>query len=412
MRAATTSRRPSRWWTAGLTAITVLMTGTSAVRAGGETCPVPPPPPPASDCSKPGAANTHAARAYSIGLDASVLGIGIDLGPVPDTGQIPSGGGDKDATLVAAEGMGQLPIPLPRRLSLGAKILHNTAFGSGDTSNAYSSVTDLNLGIVSALTNTPLLSVSAGVLTAKATVRCKAHARTVDAARTGSKIAKLAIKVLGVPIVIPANAPANTKIALPAALKLLARGSIVLNEQVTTNGRQVVNALHINLEVLGLLNAAKIDLIVSHAEANITCGSGSDPDSCTCKTRDYVTGVGTVPGYFGPASFSIRGRAPDSIGPDGHVDIVDGPAHIEGSTVREYSRYTGTPDDRGRKLEFSDCVNSLGGDPKTCWIDTEDLSAVNQGADKFGASPYFGIGSITDGDIELFTPNCGSGGGD
>lgn len=405
------SRGPSRWWTAALTAITVMMAGTSAARAG-EICP--PPPPPASDCGTTGAANTHAARAYSIALDASVLGIGVDLGPVPDTGEIPSSGGDKDATLVSAEGQGELPIPLPKRLSLGAKILHNTAFGSGDTSAATSSVTDLNLGIVNTLTNTQLLSVSAGVLTAQAAVKCVSRQRTVDAANTKSKIANLAIKVLGIPIVIPANAPANTKIALPTALKLLAKGSITLNEQIPVGGRQVVNALHINLEVLGLLNAAKIDLVISHAEANITCGGGSNPNSCTCKTRDYLTGTGTVQGEYGIASFSVAGRATDSIGPEARLDIVDGSNHVQGNTLSTspdddygYQRYTGLPGDRGRKLVFVDCTTSLApGVTKTCYAETEDLSAVG-GIDKFGAPGYFASTGIKSGDIQLFTPNCG-----
>jgi hypothetical protein len=416
MRAAPERRRPSRWWTAGLTAVTVLMTGITAVTAG-DHCPVPPPPPPASDCSNPGAANTHAARAYSIGLDASVLGIGIDLGPVPDTGQIPSSGGDKDATLVAAEGQGGLPILLPKRLSLGARILHNTAFGSGDTSNAYSSVTDLNLGIVNLLTNTPVLSVSAGVLTAKATVKCKAHVRTVDAAHTGSTIAKLAIKVLGVPIVIPANAPANTRIALPAALRLLARGGIVLNEQVTSNGRQVVNAVHINLEVLGLLNAAKVDLVISHAEANTTCGGGSDPDSCTCKARDYVTGSGTVQGGYGTASFSVRGHSVDTQGTEAaRLDIVDGSNHLQGNTLSTspdddygYQKFTGAPGDPGRKLVFVDCTTTLApGVTKTCYAETEDLSPAG-GTDKFGAPGFFDSSPILSGSIDLFAVSCGKG---
>lgn len=405
MRATTESRRPSRWWTAGLTAITVLMSGTSAVRAGaGETCP--PPPPPAPDCSNPGAANTHAARAYSIGLDAAVLGIGVDLGPVPDTGQIPSDGGDKDATLVAAEGQGQLPIPLPKRLSLGAKILHNTAFGSGDTSNAYSSVTDLNLGIVNVLTNTSILSVSAGLLTAKATVKCKAHVRTVDAARTGSSIAKLAIKILGVPIVIPANAPANTKIALPAALKLLAKGGIVLNEQATINGRQVVNALHINLEVLGLLNAAKVDLIVSHAEANITCGSGSNPDSCTCKDREYITGTGTITGVNRPtASFSFVGKA-GTDGPAASLHLVDGTDEVTGGAQTSYN-ITG---ERARSLVF----NCSSGPYGICQADVADNGTPGANKDTFGLDVIGTEGSeypfknILDGEIELFTPNCGT----
>ena len=395
------SRGPSRWWTAALTAITVVMAGTSAARAG-ETCP--PPPPPAPDCGTAGAANTHAARAYSIGLDASVLGIGVDLGPVPDTGEIPSKGGDRKATLAAIQGV-DLPIPLPRRVALGAKILHNTAFGSGDTSTAHSSVTDLNLAIVNTLTNTQLVAVTAGVLTAQATVKCVERKRTVDVARTKSKIAKLAIKVLGIPIVIPASAPANTKIALPAALKLLAKGSITLNEQMPSNGRQVVNALHINLEVLGLLNAAKIDLVVSHAEANITCGGGSNPDSCTCQAREYITGAGTITGVNNPtASFSFVGKA-GSDGPDeANLHLIDSPDEITGGPQTSYS-----PVGNVRTLDFSCSSGPYG----ICQADVSDNGTPGAGKDSFGLDVIGTEGSeypfadILDGEIELFKPNCG-----
>lgn len=401
MSVATASRRPSRWWTGALTAVTVLMASTSAVQA---TYPETPPPP-APDCGTAGAANTHAARAYSLSLAASVLGINIGIPPVPDTGQLPSNGGELDATLVKIDGV-DLPIPLPKQISLGANILHNTAFGSGNTSNAYSAVTDLNLAINNGLTN--LLSVSAGVLTAQSTVTCVARTRTVDSARTGSKIAKLVIKVLGVPIVIPAAAPANTKIALPLALKLLAKGSIVLNEQITLGGRQVVNAVHVNLEVLGLLNAAKIDLVISHAEANTTCGNGGDPDTCTCKARDFVTGGGQIAVDGGTASFSVNGRAANSNGPKGRVNLVDKTTrrHIKGDTLNDYQILGPT----ARALSYT-CTDNLGSGPTVCQAFIQDDGTSGAGSDQFGLYPDYPSRFILHGNIVLHKPNCGGAGG-
>ncbi|MCC2656468.1 MAG: hypothetical protein K0Q76_1576 [Panacagrimonas sp.] len=412
MSVATTSRHTTRWWTAALTTATVLLASTSAVQA---TYPESPPPP-APDCGTTGAANSHAARAYSLKLAASVLGIDIGIpgspagAGVPDTGELPSTGGSNDATLVAISGV-DLPIPLPKQLSLGAKILHNTTFGSGNTSGAYSSVADLNLAINNGLTN--LLSVSASALNAYSTVKCVNKTRTVDAGRTGSKIAKLVIKVLGVPIVIPAQAPANTKIALPLALKLLAKGSIVLNEQVTSNGRQVVNAVHVNLEVLGLLNAAKIDLIISHAEANTTCGSGGDPDSCTCKFRDFVTGGGQFPANGGSVSFSVNGRAEGSNGPKGRLNIVDHTTrrHIKGDTMHDYQILG----DQARALSYH-CSDNTSGAIGVCQAFVQDNATSGGGSDLFGLysaqeGQVYPTVPLLHGNIMLHKPNCGAGGG-
>lgn len=402
MRVSTVSPRPSRWWTGVVAAATVLMAGTSAVHATS----VPPPPPPASDCGTAGAANTHAARAYSLSLAATVLGINVGIPPVPDTGQLPSGGGDLDATLVTIEGVG-LPIPLPKGIALDASILHNTAYGSGNTTTAYSSVTDLSLAINNGLTN--LLSVSAGVLTAQSTVKCVNKTRTVDTARTGSDIANLAIKVLGVPIAIPASAPANTKIALPLALKLLAKGSIVLNEQTTVNGRQVVNALHVNLEILGSVNAAKIDLVVSHAESNTTCGSGTDPDSCTCKTRDFVTGGGQIKTPSGStAAFSVNGRSADSVGPKGRLNLVDHGTrrHIKGDNMHDYQVLGET----ARALSYQ-CSDNQSGALGTCQAFIQDDGTSGAGVDQFGLHPFYPTVKLLRGNIVLHKPNCGVGGG-
>lgn len=401
MSVVTASRRPSRWWIAPVTAITVLMAGTSAVQA---TTPEPPPPP-APDCGNAGAANTHAARAYSLSLAASLLGIDIGIPPVPDTGQLPAGGGSNDATLVTIDGVA-LPVPTPNAVSLSARILHNTVHGSGNTSTAYSSVADLRLAINNGLTQ--LLSVSASVLNAYSTVKCVNKVRTVDASRTGSKIAKLVIKVMGVPIVIPAQAPPNTQVALPSQLAALAKGGIVLNEQFTSNGRQVVNAVHVKLEILGAVDAAKIDLVISHAEANTTCGNGSDPDSCTCKFRDFVTGGGQIPVDGGTASFSVNGRHEASNGPKGRLNLVDhtNRRHIKGDTMFDYQ----IVGDRDRTLSYN-CSDNWSGNIGVCTAYIQDNGSSGGGSDLFGLSPGYPTVPLLHGNIVLHKPHCGTGGG-
>ncbi|MEV8014188.1 choice-of-anchor P family protein, partial [Streptomyces sp. NPDC086122] len=82
-------------------------------------------------------------------------------------------------------------------------------------------------------------------------------------AKGSGLIAGGSITVLGIPTNLQANAPANTKVSIPAV------GSIVLNEQTTdADGVPSVNAVHITL--LPTLNGA--NLVIGHAE----CG-GAEP---------------------------------------------------------------------------------------------------------------------------------------
>jgi hypothetical protein len=161
------------------------------------------------------------------------------------------------------------------------------------------------------------------------------------AGQTGSDLAKLAISIMGMPVVIPASAPANTKIALPAALGPLVSGGITLNEQLVSSGRQVVNAVHVTLNVLNILGAsvASVNLIVSHAEAGETCGTGSNPNACNCSVKDFMTGIGFVDLASGDRiNFGIHGGLMGS-GLKGHLNLIDHDTnqHFTSDSLSNYS---------------------------------------------------------------------------
>lgn len=356
---------------------------------------------PAPDCGTAGAANKFAARAYSVKLDSTVAGIDVDLGPVPDTGEVSSTGGKKDATLATVNGV-NLPMTMPRPLSLHAAVLHNTAFGSGNTASAYSAVLNLDLKLRNNLTE--LLAISADAVTAQSTVACRYKARKVDYDKTGSELVNLAIRVMGKKIVVPASAPPNTKLALPLELKLLASGSITLNEQTTVNGRHVVNAVHVRLNLLNsaLLKVASIDLIISHAEANTFCGQGSDPDSCHCPVKDFVTGGGQFTQDGARVTFAVHGGNHSS-GRNGGFNLVNHGTrqHIKGDQLLAYS---GSGQARTLKFTCSDNTYLSGA---TCVAYTEDNGTPGGGKDKFGLTPGYPKRLIDRGNIVLHTPSCG-----
>lgn len=355
---------------------------------------------PAADCGTAGAANTFAARAYSLSLDSTVAGIDVDLPPVPDTRQLPSRGGEAAATLATVDGV-NLPILLPTALGLNAAILHNTVMGSGNMATAHSSVTNLDLNLRRGTTS--LLSISADALTANSTVSCVNRVRTVDTRKTGSEIVNLAVKVLGVSLVIPTSARPNTRLALPLALRLLASGSITLNEQVTVNGRLVVNALHVKLNLLNAVSTriASIDLVISHAEANTACGQGSNPNSCNCTVTDFVTGGGIIPLNPGKAMYAVNGGSKVH-GLRGQFNLINQETrqHITGDLLTAYS---GTG--QSRKLSFR-CSDNTHLNNASCVIDVEDNGPANTGVDKFGLTPGYPKRLVTHGNILLHKPVC------
>lgn len=367
----------------------------SAKRPGGST----------TTCD-PAKASTFAARANSITLDSVLLGSPLNLKPTPDTGEVPATGGMLDATAISIEGLNS-------KLTVNASALHNTAMGSGDTSTAFSSVVGLNLGLSDGVTQ--LLSVSAGVLEATSTIKCVGGVKTPDASKTGATIENLAINLLGVPISVVTNAGRDTALTIPPILGL-ATASIVLNEHTTVNGRQVVNAVHIKLEILGILGAlgTTVDLVISHAEAGITCGSGSNPN-CNCPVKDFVTGGGFIllpNGAKGTFGF-VGGQKANGL--QGNLTFSDhsgtgAPKKVLGRGV---SRYDGAGSTTPTRTVTYACTIDGATVTDGCVMRVSDFGEPGKGRDEFSliaggysAAPGGPQPTITQGNVQLHVPKC------
>ncbi len=396
-------------------------------------------PPPTNTCDVT-AANKYAARAYSVNVNASVLGIPLNLGPLPDTGELPATGGTGEGTLMEVDGKGTLAVnsnvvTATGVLGLNATLLHNTTMGSGDTSTAFSEVLGLDLGVGGKLIVPDLLKVrvasldGASVLSASSTVKCTNGVSATNASLTGSNIANISILVLGQPVIISADVLAqagpNTKISLPSlglnglVYTLTGNSGITLNEQFTQNGRQVVNAVHVKLELLKLLDlsaVASVDVIISHAEAGITCGGGSNPN-CNCKVKDFYTGGGQINvrdssgAIVGKASIAVNGSASDSVGPKGHLNLVNHVTgqHITGTPLKDYRGDNVAPT-TDRFLTFT-CADDMGSPTLDCTAHVNDTAESGGGHDSFGlvyGAYNYPYALMARGNLQLHTPNCGT----
>ena len=161
-----------------------------------------------------------------------------------------------------------------------------------------------------------------------------------------SNLAALTIRALGLPVDLGVSTAPNTEIIVPG----LAR--IVLNEQYFANGRLVVNAVHI--QVGGILAGLVIaDVVISHAEAGITCGSGGG----NCNVKDFVTGGGYITladgskGTFG----MVGGEKPNGL--QGHLNYIDHKTgqHIKGTSVTDYAILSPTE----RRVTYAGTVNGV-----------------------------------------------------
>jgi hypothetical protein len=232
------------------------------------------------------------------------------------------------------------------------------------------------------------VSVGADVIQATAKASCVNGA----ASYTGtSNLAALAINALGLPVNLGVSTAPNTEIIVPG----LAR--IVLNEQYPSNGRLVVNALHIQVGgiLAGLVTA---DVVISHAEAGITCGSGPGP----CVVKDFVTGGGFITladgskGTFG----MVGGEKPNGL--QGHLNYIDHKTgqHIKGTSVTDYAILSPTE----RRVTYAGTVNGVA---TTIVVRVADNGEPGGNVDTFSiSSPLYSADGpkITKGNIQLHQP--------
>ncbi|HJQ05866.1 MAG TPA: choice-of-anchor P family protein [Nocardioides sp.] len=281
-----------------------------------------PPPPPGGTTTT--VATAYAGHAYGLSVAATALANLVKLGPVvvSDTGELPSTGGDVERALLTAD------VALSG-VSLDADVVDAIVVGSGLTTDANAETVGLTGGVDG------LLNISAGIIQAQATATCPTTSTTPVFAGHAS-LANVAVTLLGQPIAIAANPAPNTTIDL---LNGVVR--IVLNEQKMVGGRLVVNALHISVNgALSLLSTvASADIVVSHAEAGITCATSPNGGGPNCPVKDFMTGGGQLVSSTGAGvSFGFVGGMKNP-GLMGHFNAVDHGTgkHIQGSTVTAYT---------------------------------------------------------------------------
>ena len=317
-----------------------------------------------------GTTTTYAGHAYALSANLTLLGHPtLQVGPVSDTGELPATGGLQDAQLLS------LNNPAPLLISVG--ILTAATGGAGDLASSFASVLSAHINLDS------LLDIRAGVLQSSANAQCVNGTPTYSG---GANIASLSINALGGLISIPIAAPANTKIVIPDL------AVIWINHQFYDNGRFVVNALEVHLGG-ALAGVATADVVVSHAEAGITCGSTTPP----CAVLDFVTGGGQVDG----GSFGlVGGQKPNGL--QGHLNFVGTSSHISGDTVTSYggtgnSRTLTYTNSNGDQINVGVTDN---GEPGT-----SDVFTLSSGGFSAG-------GTLIHGNIQLHHPNgCPTAGG-
>ncbi|MFI9627442.1 choice-of-anchor P family protein [Streptomyces sp. NPDC052042] len=211
-----------------------------------------------------------------------------------------------DAYVVSSEALAGAvavaPTPHSTYPSGGTETLVGLNLGAFTTTSVLTADTEGNPadGTSKASAAVDKLGLDLGVASVSLTGIESTCAATPSGAKGSGLIAGGSISVLGIPTNLQANAPANTKISIPAV------GSIVLNEQTTdADGVLTVNAVHITL--LPALNGA--NLVVGHAE----CG-GAEPAEAVPMIDPTVagaTGGAAIAGVLATVYLRRRNAAAD-----------------------------------------------------------------------------------------------------
>jgi hypothetical protein len=362
----TTVKSRSRWLAVTASVAVTLLALPGVAEAGK---PAPPP---------TGTPTSYAGRAYALDAQVNVLGaIGVHVGPISDTGELPATGGMLDNSFISL----QTAYPLAAQIG----ILNAATVGSGHSTISWASTVAANIDVAG------LVQLEASVLEATSKVSC---ANGVATATGTSTIADLVIKAAGVTIPVALGVAPNTTI------NVLNIAVVTVNEQYVENGRLIVNAVHVRLNAL----VANADVVISHAEAGIGCGT-APPE---CSVKDFVTGGGfiTLPsgekGTFG----MVGGQKANGL--QGHFTYIDHGTgqKLTGTAVTAYaSGATATE----RKVTYSGDVD---GTPASILATVSDNGEPGGGVDGFKVSsaPYSASGpTITKGNIQLHQPSgCAS----
>ena len=242
-------------------------------------------------------ATTFSGRAFAVSVTTPLTGT-VTLA---DTGQLSPQGGEKDATVLTVQTQ-----------QAQAEVLLSVTMGFGQHAESRAAVADVTL-----LPGDPN-QIKADFLEAHSLATCTGVSGDSDIAN---------LQVAGQQIIV--SGQPNQTVSVPGVLTL------VINEQTTSSSGGTnsitVNALH--LTGVGLLNG--IEVIVSSAHSDITCGVTPPPVS-----KDFMTGGGFIIVNGAHANFGfVAGFKPGQSIVSGQLNYIDHSSgnHVKSTSVTSYS---------------------------------------------------------------------------
>lgn len=177
---------------------------------------------------------------------------------VTDTGFLPTVGGSISASTASATIAGLLTTGTVSSNTAGGLLGAPTT--DVNTSKSDSTVQNLQIAANGGL---GLVTINATVVSSNTLCTCSFGVGTCTG---GSQLVALTVTALGIPVVINITGAPNQGVVLPLGL-----GSLIINEQIGAGTEAItVNALHVNLNVLG---AVGTDIVIAHSHSDIDCGS-------------------------------------------------------------------------------------------------------------------------------------------
>ncbi len=348
------------------------------------------------------AATGATGQGYGLLANANVLGIGLGV-PLADTGLLtaPPNFSNSQTVVGANVSAGAL-------LQVQAGVINGATQSALalNTVNSTGSVTGLNLGLVSSdILPLSLLRVTADAVAANAQVVCSAGTPVASGSSTVANLKVVGPLGLTIPVTINPTGPTVVNVANVAVL--------TINEQIPSANGITVNALHLAINVLGLITA---DVVVGHAQAslaNCSAASGSVTISAPNINAANASGVpvqGSCTAGGGPVVITSN----PAIAP---VSTTCGPAGTYSTTVNAVAlpdgpvTFTATQDSASASTTVTKATAA--GVPVVTVLPLTPISASNQAAYGPISGTCNQIGqpvTVTVGSISAPSPICQPGG--
>ena len=248
-------------------------------------------------------ASTYSGEAAAV--RANVLGIKTS---VSDTGSVAASGGERQSSA--------LTFSIPNLIT--GEVAHATVFAKGNVSASEASMAHVRLNVGGNVIASSLLAAHALAKCTPTGVRVSADPNIIGLTVNGASI-----QISGKP---------NQTISLP-------NGKIIINEQAKASTQ---TSGHISVSALHVIISGSADVVLSEANAGISCPSG--PESCG--DDDFTTGGGFITNPSGAkANFGVAGGFQQNGSLFGHLEYIDHGANgpkVHGTSVTGYTRVNAT----------------------------------------------------------------------